>query len=158
VITPYSPSYPGIRRTRRGAAGRSPRAALAAGLADRVQRDGAQDVQLGAERGDQVVELRLDGLGLRADAVDLAEDSCSWIRCSTLSAAAPAAPVGEILDPAEHAHGQRLAALRAPAAVAPGLRRLPVDAAGAVAVGVVLALLGEELERAGQPVPVLDRE
>ena len=61
-------------------------------------------------------------------------------------------PVGQLLDPAQHAHGQRLAALRAAAAVLPGLRRLPVDAAGPVPVGVVLALLGEELERAGQAV------
>jgi hypothetical protein len=118
-------------------------------LADRVERDGTEDVKLRAQRGDEVVELRLDGLRLRTHTVDLAEDLVELDE--VLDAFVPATlslvAIGEILDTAQHTNRQRFAALRAPAAVLPRPCRFPVDAAGSVAVGVILALFREELER-----------
>ena len=121
-----------------------------AGAGDVVERRGGQDVQLRAEFGDERVQLRLDGLGLRAHATDLAEDLGELDEVPDLPRAVgrvPVRPVGQFLHPVQDADRERLAALGAEPLGVAGARGLPVHAAGPVPVGVVLALLGEELDR-----------
>jgi hypothetical protein len=106
-----------------------------------------------------VVELGLDRLRLGTDPVDLAQDLVQLDQVLDVPVAVVARrPVGQVLDPAQHAHGQRLAALGAAATGLPGALGLPVDPAGPVAVGVVLALFREELQGAGQAAAVPHRE
>ncbi len=66
-------------------------------------------------------------------------------------------PVRKLLDPVQHADRERLAADRAPALAAPALRRLQADVALAVAVQMVLAFLGEELDGAAVALAGLQR-
>ena len=60
-------------------------------------------------------------------------------------------PVREVLDPVHHPDRQGLAAHRAEAPVPPGLVRRQADLAAPVAVQVVLAFLGKELDGAAVP-------
>lgn len=60
-------------------------------------------------------------------------------------------PVGQFLGPAQHADRERLAALGAGAALLAGPLRFHPDAALAMPVDVVLALLWEELDRSRVP-------
>ena len=95
--------------------------------------------------------------GLGADALDLREDlrqrhQAAERRRPRRPAPRPR-PVGELLHPVHHPHRQRLAAGRAAPLQAAGLRGLQPHAAGAVAVQVVLPLLGEELDRAADSPP-----
>ena len=66
-------------------------------------------------------------------------------------------PVREVLDPVHDADGERLPAHRAPPPLPPGLVRREADLAAPVAVQVVLALFGKELERAPVPFAGLQR-
>ena len=140
---------------------------LAAGLADRrpaARRAGCPAP--GRARRPARCSCASTVLDFGADAVDLAEDlvqldqvgdpGCVG-RAGSPPAGRPAPRPGcstPTVSGLPHS-GQRPPCLA-------GLRRLPVDAAGPVAVGVVLALLREELDRAGEPVAgaqrLLDRE
>jgi hypothetical protein len=66
-------------------------------------------------------------------------------------------PVGQVLDPLQHAHGQPLAAGGAALARPPCLGRLQADAAVPVAAQVVPARFGKQLDRPLEPVPALQR-
>ncbi len=145
-------------------AGAQPRERLAeegaAGLPDVLEGEALEDVDLGAEAPHEPGGGGLDGARLRSHPLDLgehlgegdegAEGDGARRRC-VLGA------VGELLDAVHHPHRQRLAAGRAAPFEAAGLRRLEADVAGAVAVQVVLPLLGEELDGAGVPLPRLER-
>ena len=120
-----------------------------------VERHVAEDGQFRPEPLDHGADLGGDGLGLRADARDLAEDLRQrHERRETRGAVrpVPVRPVGERVDPVLHADRRLLPASRALAAGRAGLLRRHPDVAGAVAVEVVLALLGEELDGAAEAV------
>ena len=111
-------------------ADRLARSQLAAGPADLVQRHVLQDLQLRPERGDQPAHLGL------APSSTAARRRGSRRRSRQLHEAGdhggapaggtPGRPVGQLLDPVQHADGQRLAARRAAPAVRPGLAPAPV--------------------------------
>ncbi len=61
-------------------------------------------------------------------------------------------PVGQFLHPGHDPYRDRLAALRAEPLVLRRLPRVPAHAAGTVPVEMVLAFLGEELDRAPEPL------
>ena len=102
-----------------------------------------------------------DRLALRADLMDLGEDlgqgnqalhrTCGLGRCDLLP------PIREVLDPVHDAHRQRLAAYRASAPMFPRLAGREADVAVAVAVQMVLALFGKELQRTPVPLARLQR-
>src|SRR5262249_21286483 len=128
---------------------------LAAGAGDLIDRCRPEDVQLRPERRDERVELGVDRLRLRPDATALAEDLGELnevVDDRRGGRRVAVRSIGQLLDPVQHADGERLAALRAAAAGLPGLRGCPVDPAGPVPVGVVLALLRKELDRPLQAV------
>ena len=87
---------------------------------------------------------------LRADAADLPEhlgklDEVGDVRPSWGTVAF--GPVGEFLDTVQHTDGEGLGTLRAQSGRPAGSGGVPIDAACAVPVRVILALLGEELDR-----------
>ena len=131
-----------------------------AGPAQVVERDVAQDAQLGSERGHQLADRAGHLLALRAGAHDLAHDLGQLDQVSEPGRAGrpvPGGPVGQFGHPVQHADGERLAAPRAAGVDAPGLLGFQPDVALAVAVQVVLALFGEELDGARQAVTGLQR-
>src|SRR5439155_17364716 len=133
---------------------------LATVPADVVDRYLGQDRQLRAERRDHGVDLAVHGLAARPDTVDLADDLRKLDQVTEPRRPGrplPVLPVGQRLDPVQHAHGQWLAALRAAPAGRPGLLGIPAHLAVAVPVGVVLALLREELDRAAETLARLQR-
>ena len=120
-----------------------------------VERHVAEDGQLRAEPLDHGADLGGDGLGLGPDTRDLAEDLRQLHERGEARGAlrpVPVRPVGERVDPVLHADRRPLAASRALAARGARLLRRHPDVAGAVAVEVVLALLGEELDGAAEAV------
>ena len=102
-----------------------------------------------------------DPLALRTDLVDLGQDlgqgDQAPHRARGLGWRDVLGPVGKVLHAVHHADGQRLAARRTAAFVLAGLAGRQTDVAVAVPVEVVLALLGEELQRALVPLPRLQR-
>ncbi len=103
----------------------------------------------------------LDGARLGPDAVDLRRGSPAGARDSGTDRSAPArASSGRSASSSTRCITPTVSGLpqagQSPCAP-PRLRRLQAHAAGAVAVQVVLALLGEELDRAAVPLPRLQR-
>jgi hypothetical protein len=116
------------------------------------QRRSAQDGQLRPDAREQLRILRRHLFGARAYAVHLGQDlrqGDEAVKRRDPARPLPHRPVGQRLHPVQHADGD-LAAYRADAAVGQRDRRFPRDAALAVPVQVILALFGEELDRAAE--------
>jgi hypothetical protein len=125
-----------------------------------VERDVAQDAQLGSQRGDQPPDLAGHLLALRPGGQDLAHDVGQLDQVGEPGGAGrpvPGRSVGDLGHPVQHADGERLAALRAQGIERPGLLGVDPHPALAVPVQVILALLGEELDGARQAVPGAQR-
>ena len=131
-----------------------------AGAHDVFGRDALQDGQLRAEPRERLVVVALDRAARRSASGDLGKHlgerhqvrhRAGGRRRDGLAA------VGERLDPMQHADSRGLAAHRAAAAMRDGLGRREPRVAFAVAVEVVLALLGEELDGADIALPGLQR-
>ena len=132
----------------------------AAGAAQVFDRQAFEDRELRPEARGELADLAAHRLRLDPDAFDLGDDlgqRHQAAECRSLGRAGTVGAVGEELDPVHHPDGQRLAALRAAAVAAAGLGGRQAHAAGAVAVEVVLALLGEELHRTAVAVAGLER-
>ena len=67
--------------------------------------------------------------------------------CSLVDRLVIGRTIGKLLDPMQHTDRDRLSALWAPTGCGSSLGWLPAHPTRAVAVGVVLAFLGEELQR-----------
>ena len=141
-------------------AGPQPRDGLgeqaAAGPAQLAGRDGEQDGQFRAQRGDQPAHLGVDLLALGSGAQqfghhvrqgDQVDGAGRGVRPVALR------PVGQFRHPVEYADRQRLPALRAYPLVGGRLSGLQPDPALTVPVQVVTAALGEEIDRALQAGP-----
>ena len=130
----------------------------AAGLPHLFQGEALEDVELGAQPADELGRRLLHRARLHADAVDLRQhlrqrhQAAERIDARARLPGPLLRPVRELFDAVHHTHGERLAARRTKAADAAGLGRLQADAAGAVAVQMVLPFLGEELDRAAIPL------
>ena len=115
-----------------------------------------QERKLRPEPAEEALVVLRDPAALRPDREDLGQDLGQ--RDQALHRARGRRwrdllrPVREVLDPVHHPDRQRLPAHRAQALVLAGLVRGEADLAAPVAVQVVLALLGKELERASVPL------
>ena len=117
---------------------------------DVLQREGVEERELRSETRQQAFVVQRHPFALGAHPVNLPEDLRQRdqppgvaggvrprpVRC----------PVRQVLDPVHDPHGQGLAACRAAAVALAGLVRLQADIAVAVAVQMVLALFGKELQ------------
>ena len=127
-----------------------------AGPGQVIERDLAQDAQLRPERGDQPAHLAGHLLALGPGGEELADDLGQLDQAG--ESRRPGRPetgraVGQLRDAVQDPDRQRLAALRAPGGQRAGLLGADPDPALAVPVQVVLALFGEELDRAVQAPP-----
>ncbi len=131
-----------------------------ADLGDRVEGNLGKNLQLRAEPGGQRGDLRGHGLALRPDPEDLPHDLGQCHQRTHLARGRrtdPFGTVGKRIHPVQDPDGQRPSALRAETVRLPGLARFVADVTLAVTVEVVLALFGEELDRAGETVPGAQR-
>ena len=128
---------------------------------DVFERERVEQRKLRPEPAEETLVVLRDPLALRADLVDLGEDLGQ--RDQALHGAGGRgrggllAPVGQVLDAVHDPDRQRLAAHRTQSVVPAGLAGRQADVAVAMPVEVVLALLGEELQRASVPLPRLQR-
>jgi len=117
-----------------------------------------QHSQLGSDPRHQLLAGARYALAARSYAQHFAHNLDQWHQAGKrLGALRPKTrrPIGQRRHPAEHAAGERLSAARAYFVARGGLVGRHHDVAFAVAVGVVLALLGKELERAEKAGPAL---
>ena len=123
---------------------------------DVFERQRVEKRELRPEPAEEALVVPGDPLALRADLMDLGQDlgqrDQALHRARGRGRRGLLRPIGEIFDPVHDAHRQRLAAHRAQALALPGLARREADFAVAVAVQMILPLLGKELQR--PPVPL----
>jgi len=118
---------------------------------DPLERGLAQDHQLGTDSGQQPVHLGAHRLAARADAEHLAHDLVQGhepLEASRHFRTVAGRPIRQLLHPAHHPHGELAAAVGAATVQLAGPLRLEAQPALAVAVKVVFALLGVELDGA----------